>query len=203
MFSSDPFRDRDTPADASRHARDLERFERLRTGDEQAFEALFRAYAAALCDFAHSYVDSEPAAQEIVQDLFARLWERRDTLDRPRSVQAYLYGATRNGALNYLRGTRVETAFLRRVLHAGQVRSNGPRPIPPEDELHAQALADAVAGAVATLPPRCRDVFILTRDQHLSYAEAAAVLGIAPKTVEIHVGRALALLRRQLADWLP
>jgi len=55
---------------------------------------------------------------------------------------------------------------------------------------------------VTELPPRCREVFTLTRDRHLSYAEAAEVLGISRKTVEIHVGRALALLRQHLADWL-
>ncbi len=202
MFAFGPLRDSGVPADASRHARELEWFDGLRTGDEPAFEALFRAYAAPLCDFAYSYLESESLAQEIVQDLFARLWERRDTLERPRSVQAYLFGATRNRALNHLRGKRIETAFLRRLLHVGQARASGARPVPPEDDLHANALAQAVARAVETLPPRCRDVFILTRDQQLSYAEAAAVLGIAPKTVEIHVGRALTLLRAKLSDWL-
>ncbi len=91
-----------SPDPAARDRRELECLERMRTGDEQAFEALFRAYVEPLCAFAYSYVESEPAAQEIVQDLFARLWERRDSLEVPRNVQAYLYGATRNRAINYL-----------------------------------------------------------------------------------------------------
>ena len=65
-----------------------------------------------------------------------------------------------------------------------------------------EALAEAVERAVAELPPRCREVFTLTRDQHLSYAEVAGVLHISPKTVEIHMGRALALLRDRLQPWL-
>ena len=191
-----------SPDTAARDRRELEWLERIRTGDEEAFEALFRAYVEPLCAFAYSYVESEPAAQEIVQDLFARLWERRDSLEFPRNVQAYLYGATRNRAINHLRNRRVETTFLQRALRIGQARATAPRPVPPEEELNAQALAEAVERAVAELPPRCREVFTLTRDQHLSYAEVAGVLHISPKTVEIHMGRALAILRDRLQPWL-
>ena len=187
---------------ATRDARELEWFARVRTGDAQAFEALFRAYVEPLCSFAYSYVESESQAQEIVQDLFGRLWERRETLERPRSVRAYLYGATRNRVLNELRHARVERAFLSRALRLESVRTSGPRPVPPEEDLNASALAVAAERAVAELPPRCREVFTLTRDRHLSYAEAADVLGISPKTVEIHMGRALTFLRQRLADWL-
>lgn len=185
-----------------RDRRELEWFERIRTGDEDAFEALFRAYAEPLGAFAYSYIDSRPAAQEIVQDLFARLWERRDSLEVPRSVHAYLYGATRNRAINYLRNRRVETTFLQRALWVGEARGTGPRSVPPEEELNAQALAAAVERAVAELPPRCREVFTLTRDHHMSYDEVAGVLHISSKTVEIHMGRALALLREKLRPWL-
>ena len=205
MFSPEPVRSLGEPLvhdPAARDARELAWFDGLRAGDARSFEALFRAYAEPLCSFAYSYVESESLAQEIVQDLFARLWERRETLERPRSVQAYLYGATRNRALNELRSRRVETAFLRRALRLEGARASNARPVPPEDDLNASTLAVAVERAVADLPPRCREVFTLTRDQYLTYAEAAEALGISPKTVEIHVGRALALLRQKLAGWL-
>ena len=186
---------------ATRDRQEREWLERIRTGDEPAFEALFRAYVEPLCSFAYSYVQSESVAEEIVQDLFARLWERRALLETPRNVQAYLYGSTRNRALNYLRDRHVETAFGRHAQRFGDARLAAMR-VPPEDELHANALAKAVERAVAELPPRCREVFVLTRDQHLSYAEVARVLNISPKTVEIHVGRALSLLRSKLGAWL-
>src|SRR2546429_9653201 len=88
---------------ATRDARELEWFERVRTGDAQAFEALFRAYAQPLCSFAYSYVESESLAQEIVQDLFSRVWERRDTPERPRSVAADLLRRPRHRALHHRR----------------------------------------------------------------------------------------------------
>ncbi len=191
-----------SPDSAARDGWELEWLERIRTGDEEAFEALFRAYVEPLCAYAYSYVESEPAAQEIVQDLFARLWERRDSLEVPRCVHAYLYGAMRNRAINYVRNRRVEATFLQRALRIVQARATAPRPVPPDEDLNAQALAEAVERAVAELPPRCREVFTLTRDQHLSYAEVAGVLHISPKTVEIHMGRALALLRQKLEPWL-
>src|SRR5881227_3517866 len=121
---------------ATRDARELEWFARVRTGDAQAFEALFRAYVDPLCSFAYSYVESESQAQEIVQDLFARLWERRETLERPRSVRAYLYGATRNRVLNERRHARVEAAFRHRALRLEAAQATAPRPVPPEEDLH-------------------------------------------------------------------
>ena len=190
-----------------RRARDhleLAWLERVRADDEQAFEALFDAYVEPLCAFAYSYVESQAAAQEIVQDLFCRLWERRRALEVPRSVHAYLYGATRNRAINYLRNRRVERAFLSRALGDETARQERLPAAPAEQEqkLNAEALAEAVERAVAAMPVRCREVFTLTRDQQLTYTEVAAVLRISPKTVETHMGRALAFLRRRLGPWL-
>jgi RNA polymerase sigma-70 factor (ECF subfamily) len=188
--------------DAARERQELELFARMRTGDEGAFETLFRAYARPLCDFAYSYVGSQPAAQEIVQELFCRLWERRDTLEMPRSVYAYLFSATRNRAINHLRDRRVQAAFLHRALRREMGRE-AHRSAPQEQELEAKALSDALARAVEELPERCREVFTLTRDHRLTYAQVAEALHISPKTVEIHMGRALALLRQKLRPWLP
>ena len=186
----------------SREAVEQEWFDRIRGGDERAFEALFRAYGGPLCEFALGYVKSSGAAQDLVQDLFVHLWENRETLGTPRSVQAYLYGAVRNRALNQMRRSRIELAFVMRTLRSGVAHDAATRTITPEDDLHAREFADAVARAVEKLPPRCREAFTLTRDYHLSYAEAAQVLGITPKTVHIHIGRALALLREHLRTWL-
>jgi RNA polymerase sigma-70 factor (ECF subfamily) len=191
------------PSDrATRDRTELEWIERIRASDERAFEALFRAYVDSLCSFAYSYTESRSAAQEIVQDLFCRLWEHRDSLDVPRNVNAYLYGAVRNRAINYLRTCHVERALRRRLLRAEEVQKAAGESVLAEDELNAQELAAAVERAVGEMTVRCREVFTLTRDQHLSYAEVAAVLHISPKTVEIHMGRALAFLRQRLKPWL-
>ena len=187
-----------------RDALELEWLERIRWDDAEAFEALFQAYVEPLCAFAYSYVQSQAAAQELVQDLFCRLWERRRTFTLPRNVHAYLYGATRNRAINHLRNRRVEDAFKARVVRDDDDRRTMLPGVRAEQEeaLEAAGLAEAVAQAVAEMSDRCREVFTLTRDQGLTYAETAAVLRISQKTVETHMGRALSFLRRRLAPWL-
>lgn len=186
----------------ARERQELAWFDAVRTSDERAFESLFRAYFESLSAFAYSYVESREIAQDLVQELFFRLWDRRLTLELPRNVNAYLYGATRNAAVSHLRSRRAESVFLDRARNEEDVRDATVEPLPVEDALEAEALAGAVDRALAELPPRCREVFVLTRNQHLSYAEAAAVLGISPKTVEIHMGRALGFLRQKLRRWL-
>jgi RNA polymerase sigma-70 factor, ECF subfamily len=176
-----------------------ESLERLRTGDERVFEGMFRAFAAPLCDFAFSYVRSRETAEEIVQDLFCSIWEQRFTIDMPHGVRPWLFTAVRNRSLNALRNTRVELSMHER---AGRHARATPAPPLPDAELTATELAEAAARVVAAMPVRCREAFTLIRQQHMTYAEAARVLGISAKTVEIHMTRATALLRAGLAGWI-
>jgi RNA polymerase sigma-70 factor (ECF subfamily) len=174
-------------------------FERLRSGDHAAFEALFRRYAAPLCIFAQRYVESKAVAEELTQDLFCWLWDHRVGTAVPGSVRAYLFAALRNRALNQLRHERVTLEFGERA--ARQTSSSASVPA-ADASLLADDLSAALNSAVRDMPLRCREVFSLVRDDHLSYAEAGEVLGISTKTVEIHMSRALALLREQLAPWI-
>jgi RNA polymerase sigma-19 factor, ECF subfamily len=184
--------------DAVAHADDVAWLARIRTGDTHAFELLFRRYAEPLYDFAHGYVGSRDAAEEIVQELFVALWERRHQWEVRGSVATYLYRATRNGALNAVRDRRRGIAF--RAALAGE-----PRREPPgvEQAIAAEELAVAVARVVDRLPDRCREVFRLNRHHHLTYAEVAQVLDLSVKTVEIHMARALRELRARLRAWRP
>jgi RNA polymerase sigma-70 factor (ECF subfamily) len=174
----------------------------MRAGDERGFELIFRAYIGPLCEFAYSYVGSRDDAEEIVQSLFTWIWSQRESLHTPRGVRSYLYAAVRNRALNVLRHTRIEHALRDRLSLHSVARGDAEMPLAAESELDAGDLNEALDRALKQMPPRCREVFSLLRYQHLSYAEAAAVLSISPKTVEIHMGRALAILRTRLAPWL-
>jgi RNA polymerase sigma-70 factor (ECF subfamily) len=171
---------------------------RLRQGDERAFESMFRTHAAALCAFAFSYVRSRETAEEIVQDLFCWIWEQRFTVEMPHGMRPWLFSAVRNRALNALRDSRMEFSMHERLARDAQAQ---PGPARPDAELSARDLAAAVARVVAAMPARCREVYTLVRQQHLSLADTARVLGISPKTVEIHMTRALAILRAQLGAW--
>lgn len=171
-------------------------FERMRSGDGAAFEALFRNHAAALVSFARSYVDSREVAEELVQDLFCRVWDNRFESTVPDSVRGYLFAALRNRSLNHLRREQVSLDFVE--------RSSKVVPASPaaDEALLAADLRDALAAAVKGMPARCREVFTLARHQGMSYAEIADILGISKKTVEIHMSRALAILRERLRGWV-
>ena len=192
MPSREAARQGTTPSDTERLA-----FERVRTGDAAAFETLVRMHAASLASFARAYVDDAAVAEELVQDLFCGLWEHRFDAPLPRSVRAYLFGSLRNRALNHLRHERVTIEF-----EAAVARSRNIGAPPADDDFLATDLRDALRRTVHEMPVRCREVFTLVRDEHLTFAEVAEVLGVSPRTAEIHMSRALNLLRTRLAPWL-
>jgi RNA polymerase sigma-19 factor, ECF subfamily len=174
-----------------------ELLDRLRGGDEAAFNTIFRSLYAPLVRFAEGLVGSRAVAEEVVQDVMLELWRRREDLAEESSVQAYLFQSTRNRSYNHLRHERV----VRRSepMARGEASRDAPAPSRVvEDEIHV-ALRTAVAG----LPDRTREVFELSRVHGLKYAEIAKVLDISIKTVEAQMGRALRTLRERLATWLP
>jgi RNA polymerase sigma-70 factor, ECF subfamily len=169
--------------------------ERLRTGDPLAFEALFHAYHAPLCAFAYRYLAARDLAEEVVQEVFLLVWERRETLDVRTSVRSYLFTAVRNASLSYLRHERVVRRRETEVRDLLQAHAAAHQP----DTVEAETMA-LVRQAIDRLPERCRLAFTLHREQGLTYAEVAGVLGISPRTVEVQIGRALKSLRGALAD---
>ncbi len=176
---------------------DRELLQRLRQGDESAFDALFRAWYSPLVGFAESLLRERAAAEEVVQDVMLEVWRRRETLVVEESPRAYLLQATRNRALNTIRRRRVEERgepVLRSTM-----RESEP---PPDAALGESELDQAIGAAVSSLPDRCREVFELSRVHGLRYAEIAERLGISVKTVEAQMGKALKVMRERLAPWL-
>jgi len=122
---------------------------------------------------------------------------RRDQIDADASPQGYLFRATRNRALNHLRHLRVQQRSASQI-DTDEVREPG-----AQAQLVADEMERAARQAVAELPPRCREVFELSRVRGLRYAEIAELLGVSVKAVEANMGRALRTLRERLAPWLP
>jgi RNA polymerase sigma-70 factor, ECF subfamily len=175
---------------------DRDLLDRLRRGDQAAFDAIFRAYYAQLVFAAREMLRSEAAAEDIVQDIMLVLWRRRESLVVEDSLKGYLYRSTRNRALNALRHEKVKDRS-----EPGVVASMPPPPSAgravEETEIDA-----AVQAAVNELPERCREVFVLSRVHNLRYSEIASTMGISVKTVEAQMGKALRLLRERLKPWL-
>ena len=134
--------------------------------------------------------------EEIAQDVLLELWRRRDSLVIEESAKAYLVRATRNRALNHLRHERVRKSAEPHLLASAT-------PMPQANSLAAERELDsAIVNALNELPPRCREVFELSRVHGLKYSEIASTLGISIKTVETQMGRALKTMRERLGGWM-
>lgn len=173
--------------------------QRMRCGDASAedasvYDALFRAFAPPLSAFLARYVESPATAEDLVQDLFCSLWAERARTRIDGSMRTYLFTAARNRALNHLKHQRVADRYR---LAAGRSADTSDPSAPGESALLTSIEAQR---AIDTLPPRCRRIFSLCRQQHLSHRQIATLLGISVKTVEVQMGRALKSLRAQHRD---
>jgi len=171
-------------------------FERLRQGDQGAFDTIFRAWYAPLVRVAEALLRDRGSAEEVVQDVMLELWRRREQLVLHQPPRAYLVQATRNRALNHLRRQKVEKRGEPRA--AEQLQP----PLLADSRVSEAELDRAIVLAIAELPTRCREVFELSRVRGLKYAEIAEAMGISIKTVEVQMGKALRILRERLRPWL-
>jgi RNA polymerase sigma-70 factor, ECF subfamily len=166
-------------------------------------EALFCTYYRRLCTFAEKYVGSPDVAEEVVADVFLRVWARNKCQDESGCPKRYLYVAVRNQALKYLDHQRVVRRWQEVAKEQVHVPGMGQPPADAEALLHAVELAAAVQDAVEHLPTRCRQAYTLHRQEGLSYTEIATLMGTSARTVETQLARAAKALRRDLAVWLP
>jgi RNA polymerase sigma-70 factor (ECF subfamily) len=175
----------------------------IRAGDEKAFTLLFQTHHAALCGYAYRIVSDAEVAEDLVQAALFGIWRYRDRWElRPGgTVRAYLYAAVRNVALQHHNHQRVVHRVQDASARGGQAIAMGRGAGGADDDLATRDLAAAFAAALDTLPPRCREAFVLRRVSGLSVADVARVMRIAPKTVEVQIGAALRALRVQLQDW--
>lgn len=168
---------------------------RMCQDDETAFEALFMAYYENLCRFTSQYVSAHDVVEDLVQDIFLNVWERRRALDPEKSIRSYLYKAARNEALKYLNRQHVRRRYRDEQRRFGADAQNG-----PEERLRDRELETRVRRALLAIPERRRHIFILSRQHGLTYAEIAELLDISVKTVETQISRALRFLEHQFAD---
>lgn len=168
----------------------------VQLSDESAFDTLFRKYYEPLCHYACSLTDGDlDEAEDLVQQTFVKLWEQRTAIQVQWSVKAYLYKMVHNRCLNRLRDARTREKY--KVYNAEQLEQSH-----QHEPGAASELKERIQVALTTLPPECRRIFELSRFEELKYREIADQLGISIKTVETQMGKALRLMRTELADYL-
>jgi RNA polymerase sigma-70 factor (ECF subfamily) len=150
-------------------------------GDERAYAVLFLRYAGSLNRFANSIVHKSEVAEEIVSDVFIRIWEKRESLDQVSNLKMYLFVSVRNYCINYRRSQKHLEVFDLDKIPEDQVPFNVPNPL---QLMVAKQLHQRIFEAIALLPPKCRLIFKLAKEDGLRVREIAEILHISPKTVE-------------------
>ena len=162
--------------------------------DETAFEQFYRNQVFRLFQFAFAFVHNKELSEEIVNDVFLKLWQNRSTIDQIRDLPVYLYVAVKNTAANYLR-----QAKARRREDGDELAVHHFHLIPnPEQLLITQELRTKIERCIDGLPPRCKLIFKLIKDDGLTFAEVATILEISYKTVTTQLTIALKKLEDQL-----
>lgn len=181
-----------------------ELFELIKLGDQKALEALFAIYFPRLNDFAGKVVKDDVISQDIVQEVFVKIWEKRSEIE-PINLEAFLFRLVRNRCIDYIKHLKVITHRMQKI----QINSKyeelyridfvGDEPY----VLIEQELKQKIEKTINNLPDRCREVFILSRINGLKNKEIAEQLNINIKNVERHLSRALQAFRENFTEELP
>lgn len=164
--------------------------------DKGAFKTLFYQFFTPLCVFAHRYIDDWETCQDIVQDVFARVWDKRHTIKIETSPRNFLITCVRNNCIDYLRREDLQSIWI-----SSELQKNSDDT--PGDIYSVVELRELLEKALAKLPDNLRVTFEKNRFDKMKYAEIADEMDISVKTVESRIGKALKLLREELKDYLP
>lgn len=165
----------------------------IRNGNNKAFEKLFRRYCDDLHRFIWGYVKQEDIAEELVQDVFVKIWEERESLDPSKSIKSLLYRIGRNLAIDFLRHRKIVNEWK---LEKKALQKYSTNPMLLDEKLSKKMVLQDVKAAIEDLPERRRLIFVLSRYNHLTYKEIACLLDISVNTVETQISRALKKLRK-------
>jgi RNA polymerase sigma-70 factor (family 1) len=171
-------------------------FARMVEGDEEAFRFFFEKYYTDLCNFVNIYLNDPIMAEDVVQDIYVYFWNKKENIRIETSVKSYLLKASKNKSLNYLRNEKNRLAIYEKL--ANESATSYEIPEDREDDFRKQAIIEK---AIASLPVKCREIYILSKEKKLTYNEISNELGISVKTVENQMGNALKKLREFLRPY--
>ena len=159
----------------------------IKQGNKKAFEAFFKEYYARLCEYSQLITKDQDASVEIVQDFFVKLWENREKLEI-NSVKSYIFRAIHNNSIKFL-NKKLSFETINNDKEYGFI-------LPNDFELN-----ENIEKSINELPPKCREIFILSRIDKLRHNEIAEKLGISSKTVEVQIRKASLILKEKLKEF--
>jgi RNA polymerase sigma-70 factor, ECF subfamily len=170
-------------------------FRKIKNDDKKAFEILFRRYYNQLCLYGMHLINNKVAAEEIVQNFFVGLWEKRNQLTIETSVKNYLFRSIKNHCLNYIQHHKIKKQYRQEIFTEAHSK------IPDETHFIEPGLSQKIEESIQSLPEKRRNIFRLSREEGLKYREIAEKLNISIKTVETQMGLAIKTLREKLKDF--
>jgi RNA polymerase sigma-70 factor, ECF subfamily len=174
---------------------DSEIARRIRNGDKGQFESLFRSSYVSLVKYAKTLVRDQDTAEEIIQDLFVKLWQEKEKINIESSLNGYLFRSVHNRCLHYIEHRKIVERHA--DVMATEQKEN---PEDPSEILHYKDLQARIARIIERLPERCGKIFCMSRFEGLKYSEIAERLSVSVKTVEASMGKALKEFRKELTE---
>ncbi|WP_319480178.1 RNA polymerase sigma-70 factor [uncultured Draconibacterium sp.] len=176
----------------------------FRSGDEQVFKLIFENNYERIVGFCMQFIPDREEAKNIAQQAFVKLWTNREEVNTLNGIRAFLYTAAKTECLNFLRHEKYIQNYQKNTLENREKILN--QEILESfkfDKLEYQELEEMIQNALEKLPEKCRQVFVKSRFEYKKNREIAEELGIAQKSVESNITRALKILRKELKDILP
>jgi RNA polymerase sigma-70 factor, ECF subfamily len=169
---------------------------RIKNNDIEAYRYLFELYYRDLYFFAHKFIENREVAEEIVQDVFIFLWENRSSLNINKSIKSYLYTSVKNRSINYLK-SKINNINFVNIEHAVDANLI----LPAHHTLELKELDKLIEKAISSLPPRCKEMFHLSRNSEMTYQEIADALDISKETVKSQISDALKKIKAFLSKY--
>jgi len=165
----------------------------LRNGSHKAYESVFIAYYGKIKFFINGFIKSPEIAEELTQDIFLKLWEKKENIDLDKTFGFFLYTMARNTTFNFLKHKLVHESYLART------EFNNAFTLSPEEQMYAEEISLLIAMTVKKMPDQRKKIYELSRQKNLSNSEIAAELKISKKTVENQLSLALKELRKVIS----
>lgn len=164
---------------------------------KEEFESLFRENYSNLCSYANKFIRDVDASEEVVQEVFFKLWNNRESIEISSSIQSYLFRAVRNSSLNLIKHINIREEYK-----AHNEREIAHEEASYEDRIVATELENKIRETINQIPTERRKIFIMSRYDGLKYKEIAEKLSISVKTVENQMGKAIKYMRDNLTEYI-
>ena len=178
--------------------KDLLLKEGLGRRDKVIFDYIFNYYYSSLCAFVMQYLHDKDAVEDLVQDFFVTVWLEAPRMQISTTLKSYLFAGVKNRCLDSQKHHKVTEKYKAFILFSAENEDDS------YDHYFAESeLRQAIEKSMSKLPPRCREIFELSRLNNLSNQEISDKLGISKRTVELQISNSLKILRKELVEFLP